>query len=68
MCPHCNTRGMTKIEKQKSTTQYGIMLGMIVVGLGIASCVPLCMDNAGDYLHKCSACGKLLGMRSCLGN
>ena len=69
LCPMCEQRGVTFIEKHTSVTQYVTCLGVFAIGGYCGCCViPFWIESLQDTVHKCPnpQCQHVLGRKTVL--
>ena len=59
-CPYCGTRGITKTSKKSGLCSLGCGIGLFMIGLGLCSFIPCCIDECKDTIHACHKCNNVI--------
>lgn len=60
-CPYCHERNLTRVQHEPGSLSWLLCLGLCLIGCGLFSCIPCCLDATQDTIHRCSRCSKRLG-------
>ncbi|KAL1456015.1 hypothetical protein WDU94_000770 [Cyamophila willieti] len=60
-CPNCHQAIQTATESDYLCAAHACCLVMFLVGLGLCSCLPYCMNNCQSVSHHCPNCKTDLG-------
>ena len=59
-CQYCGTRGITLTTKKAGCVTFAASGILCVLGLGLCSPIPFCVDESKDTVHSCHRCGNVL--------
>lgn len=60
-CPNCHQHVLTATETDCLCAAHFCCLALFLVGLGLCSCLPYCMDSCKSVSHHCPNCKVDLG-------
>lgn len=60
-CPNCHQNILTATETDCLCAAHFCCLALFLVGLGLCSCLPYCMDSCKSVSHHCPNCKVDLG-------
>ncbi|EDW09066.1 lipopolysaccharide-induced tumor necrosis factor-alpha factor homolog [Drosophila mojavensis] len=63
-CPHCQVRGLTRIEYSPSVRTHCMAALLCIVGLWCFACLPYCATSCMNANHFCGNCNKFVGVYS----
>jgi len=65
LCPMCEKRGITEINKRTSIAQWVSCIVLFSVGCAAGCClVPFCVESCQDTVHYCANCKVPLGRKT----
>uniref|UniRef100_A0A8C6WN82 LITAF domain-containing protein n=1 Tax=Neogobius melanostomus TaxID=47308 RepID=A0A8C6WN82_9GOBI len=60
MCPHCQQTVITHTEHTAGLMAWLICGGLCLMGCGLCSCIPFCLESCQDVEHRCPNCQRVI--------